>query len=45
MNSILRSVVPLAMFNRLDTQGYFLYELGMDLLVESLRQRLDKVAR
>jgi len=27
------------------TKGYFLYELGMDLLVESLRQRLDKVAR
>ena len=26
-------------------QGYFLYELGMDSLVEKLRERLDYVAR
>ena len=32
-------------FHRLYIQGYFLYELGMDLLVESLRHRLDQVAR
>lgn len=26
-------------------QGYFLFELGMDSLVEKLRERLDHVAR
>jgi len=39
-----RSKLPFSPPTPPHTQGYFLYELGMDSLVEKLRERLDYVA-